>query len=189
MNLPPLLKQGTDRLRFWLVVGGVPGVVGAALLAAATAGQFLLLPRIEESAATVRAMAAREHKAYLKAAETARGGAPGAAESLARFRTTLVSEKAAAEAFEIIQRAAKKHGLTPDGTEYKWQRQADARLAEVRIAMSLKGGYGALRSFVRDALADVPSLALEQFDLQRDGIGTAATEAHLRFTLFLGIEP
>jgi hypothetical protein len=189
MNYLPFLKPGIDRLRFWLVVGGVPGVLGAAFLAAAAVGQFLLLPRIEQSAAMARATAAREHKTYLKAAEAARGGAPDATESLARFRATLTSEKSAGKAFEIIQRNAKKHGFVPDGTEYKWQRQADARLAEVRIVMSLKGGYGALRSFVRDVLTDVPGLALEQFDLQRESVGAAGTEAHLRFALFLGIEP
>lgn len=188
MNYPRLLFAGIARLRFWMVVGGVPGVVGAALLMASVAGQFLVVPRIQELAAKARATAASEHKAYLKVAEAVRGRAPGA-ESLARFRAMLASEKAAAEAFEIVQRDAKKHGLAPDGTEYKWQRQADARLAEVRIGMSLKGSYGALRAFVRDVLADIPGLALEQFDLQRDSIGSAGTEAHLRFTLFLGIDP
>lgn len=188
MNYRRFLATGIARLRFWLVVGGVPGVVGAALLAASVVGQFLVLPRIEESAVKARAAAAREHTAYLKLAEAARGRAPDA-ESLARFRTMLASESAAVEAFEIIQRDAKKHGLAPDGTEYKWQRQADAGLAEVRIVMSLKGSYGALRTFVRDVQVDVPGLALEQFDLQRDSVGTAGTEAHLRFALFLGIEP
>jgi hypothetical protein len=175
-----------SRLRFQLVVAGWPGAVGLALLVAAGIVQFVLLPRQLQAAEDARADAAEQQRQAVRAA--AGGGArdsAGAAESLARFRDSLTREANADEALETIQRDAGNHGLVLAGTDYKWQRQPAAKLTEVQISLPVKGGYGPLRGFLRDVMANVPGLALDQCDLQRDNVAGAVAEARLRFTLFL----
>jgi hypothetical protein len=185
MKPTAVLAALVSRLRFRLLLAGWPGVVGLALLLVGGIVQFVLIPQQRQSTDAARVAAEHQHQAYLKIAGDARRGVPDAAESLARFRSLLMPEAQADEALEIIQRDAKTQGLLTAGTEYKWQRQPAAKLAEVQITLPVKGGYAALRGFVQGALADVPGLALDQFDLQRDNIAAAVSEAHLRFTLFL----
>jgi hypothetical protein len=185
MKLAPALASVADRLHFALVAAGWPGVVGILLLAAGSVGQFLVVPQQQAAAAGAKDEAERSHQEYVNLADGGRKGGLDASATLVRFRELLKPEKQADEVLEIIQRDAQKNGLAPAGTEYKWQRQADARLAEVRIVMPMKAGYAPLRAFVREVLADVPGLALEQFDLQRDGIGSSNVDARLRFSLFL----
>lgn len=170
-------------LRFGLAVIGWPGALGLALLIVGATLQFLMLPRQELATDAARRDAERQRQAWLQAATGHR--APDLADSLAQFRERLTTEGKADEALDVIQRDARKNGLQLAGIDYKWQRQPAARLAEVQITMPVKGGYASLRGFLDDVLTDVPGLALEQCDLQRDSIAAASAEARLRFTLYL----
>lgn len=187
MKPEPLLFSLTARLRFAMVGAGWPGIVGFVLLAAAAFGQFVLVAQEQAAAAAAKAQAERDQAAYASAAGGGQHGKVDAGEALARFRDLLKSEKQADELMETIQRDAQKNGLAPAGIEYKWQRQPELKLAEVRIVMPLKGGYAPLRAFLKEVLADVPGLALEQCDLQRDNIGSANVDARVRFSLFLKV--
>jgi len=176
------------RARFGLAATGWPGIAGLLLLLAAAVGQLVLVPQQRSAAAAAQAEAGRRHDAYARLAGGGQaGGKVTAGEALAQFRERLKPEKQADELMETIQRDAQKAGLAPAGTEYKWQRQPELKLAEVRIAMPLKAGYAPLRAFLKDVLADVPGLALEQCDLQRDNIGSTSVDARLRFVLFLKV--
>jgi hypothetical protein len=183
MNPAVVLAAVASRLRFRLVAAGWPGTVGLVLLLSGGIVQFLLVPQQQLATSAARGVAEHQRQAYLQAA--AGHGAPGAAESLARFREMLTPETKADEALETIQRDAKVHGLLPIGTEYKWLRKPASNLAEVQITLPVKGGYSSLHSFVQNVIADVPGLALEQCDLQRDNVAAAVAEARLRFTLFM----
>ena len=176
-----------ERLRFAATAAGWPGIAGLLLLALVGLGQMVAVPREQAAAAAAQAAAERNHDAYVQAAGGGRTAKIDDGEALARFRELLKPEKQADELMETIQRDAQKHGLAPAGTEYKWQRRPELRLAEVRIVMPLKGGYASLRAFLKDVLADVPGLALEQCDLQRDNIGSATVDGRLRFSLFLKV--
>lgn len=187
--MSPALLAFVDRLRLASASLGWPGVAGLALLLAAAGAQLVLLPQRQAEAAAAQEAAGRSHAEYLAAIRGDSKGRPDAAAALAQFRARLGAEREADAAMESIQTLAAKHGLAPGGTEYKWQRQPAARLAEVRIAMPLKAGYAPVHAFVREVLAEVPGLALDQFELQRDAIGSATVDARLRFSLFLRMEP
>jgi hypothetical protein len=161
LDLAPML----DRLKFALATAGWPSLAGLFLLLVGTGAELLVVPQ-------QRALAA---------------GKLGSAQALAQFRARLNSEQDADAVFEILQREAQKNGLAPNGTEYKWQRQSGAGLAEVSIVMPMKAAYAPLRAFVKDVLADVPGLALDQFDLQREAIGAGVVDARLRFSLYLKV--
>jgi hypothetical protein len=175
----------TDRLRFALIAAGWPGIVGLLLFLGGAVGHFLVVPQQQATAASAKGEAERNHQDYSRLADGGRKDGLDAGDGLTHFRELLTAEKKADEAMEIIQRDAQKNGLALAGTEYKWQRQPNAKLAEVHIAMPVKAGYAPLRAFVKDVLVDVPGLALEQFELQRDNIGNTNVDARLRFSLFL----
>jgi hypothetical protein len=179
------LQALADRLRFGVITAGWPGMVGLLLLVVGVAGLLLVVPQQRAAAATAKAAAERNQQEYSRIAAGGQTGELGTAEGLSQFREILTEERQADEAMETIQRDAQKYGLALAGTEYKWQRRPNAKLAEVRIAMPVKASYPQLRAFVSDVLVDVPGLALEQFDLQRENIGSASVDARLRFALFL----
>jgi hypothetical protein len=185
MKPSPAFATFVERLRFALIAAGWPGAVGLLLLGAGCLGQFVLVPQQQAAVASARSEAEASHQDYLRLAEGGSKAQLNSGETLVRFHDMLTPEKQADAAMETIQRDAQKNGLAPAGTEYKWQRQPNAKLAEVRIVMPLKAGYAPLRAFVKDVLTDVPGLALEQFDLQRDNIGSTTVDARLRFSLFL----
>lgn len=175
-----------DRLRFALIAAGWQGVAGLVLILVGV-GVLLLVPQQWEAATIAKGVAERSKQEFARGADGGQKGEADTGQALASFRELLTSEDQADEAMEIIQRDAQKHGLVLAGTEYKWQRQANAKLAEVHIAMPVKAGYAPLRAFVKDVLADVPGIALEQFDLQRENVGSSDVEARLRFSLFLKV--
>jgi hypothetical protein len=174
----------SSRLRFLVFLAGWPGAAGLALILAAGIVQLVLVPREAAAVASARAEAERQHQLALAAAGEKRG-APGVAESLANFRASLKAETEAGEALEILLEDAKKRGLPAASTEYKWQRLPAGKMAQVQVTLPLKGGYGPLRGFLQDVFADLPGLALDQFDLQRDNIANPVADARLRFTLYL----
>lgn len=176
-----------ERLRFALIAAGWPGIVGLALLLAGAGGLLLAVPQQWEAATVAKSEAERIQHDYARLNDVATTGQGGPGQALADFRELLTTEEQADEAMEIIQRDAQKHGLVLAGTEYKWQRRLNVKLAEVHIAIPVKAGYSPLRAFVKDVLADIPGLALEQFDLQRENIGSSEVDARLRFSLFLKV--
>jgi hypothetical protein len=180
-SLAPML----DRLKFTLATSGWPSLVGILLLLAAAGVELLAVPQQQALATGNQAAAERAHRNYVLLTAGDRHGKLGNAEALAHFRERLRSDQEADAIFEILQRDAQKNGLVPASTEYKWQRQSSAGLAEVSIVMPLKAAYAPLRGFVKDVLADVPGLALDQFNLQRDNISASVVDAHLRFSLYL----
>lgn len=185
MKLKLDLAPALDRLKFALATAGRPSLVGLFLLLAGVGAEFLVVPQQQARAAASQAAAERSQQDYQRLATGGGRRKLGSAEALAHFRARLSSDQEADAVFETIQRDAQKNGLAPVGTEYKWQRQSGAGLAEVSIAMPLKAAYAPLRAFVRDVLTDVPGLALEQFDLQREAIGAGVVDARLRFSLYL----
>jgi hypothetical protein len=177
-----------DRIRFEFSGAGWAAMAGLVLMCLAGLAALFVVPSQWAAARSAQEAAERSHQEYL--ALTGQGqGRLDPATALAQFRERLTPEKQADEAMEAIQRAAEKNGLALAGTDYKWQRQAEAKLAEVRIAVGLKAGYGPLRAFVRQVLTEVPGLALDQFELQRENIGSTTVDARLRFSLFLRMEP
>ncbi len=183
--MKPKLASVVDRLKFLLAGAGWPALAGLVLLLAAAGAELVAVPQERAVAAGNRQAAEKARRDYERATTGERKGQPGGAEALARFHARLTPDAQADAVFETIQRDAQKNGLSPAGTEYKWQRQSGAGLSEVRIVMPLKAGYAPLRAFVKDVLADVPGLALEQFDLKRENIGTGIVDARLRFSLYL----
>lgn len=78
-------------------------------------------------------------------------------------------------------------GLPWPRSEFRYQADRELGLAQVRVAMQLSGGYGALRGFVEEALRRDPALALEGVRLRREADGTL--KAELAWVLHMQLTP
>jgi len=164
---------------------GVPGLAGIAILAAGIIyGLTSVLPA-RGALETARHQAARSQG---KPPATGAASAPApqtAAEQLARFYTALPPQDDATAWLNRLYQAAGKEKLSLARGEYSLQTDADSRLARYQIVMPVRGDYGQIRRFLRNALADMPPLALEEVSFQRQSIAEPTLEARIRFTLFL----
>lgn len=61
-------------------------------------------------------------------------------------------------------------------SEFRYQADRELGLAQYRVAMQLRGSYGALRSFVAEALKRDPALALDGVRLRREPDGRLRAE-------------
>jgi hypothetical protein len=69
--------------------------------------------------------------------------------------------------------------------EFRLSHEAGDPLLRYAMVLPVKGDYAALRRFLRDALRELPGLALEEVQLRRADTKAAAIEAQLRLILFV----
>lgn len=162
------------RILFQFTRLGWPGALGAALLLAALAADFLATTPLEETVATRQAAAAR-HALLPAAAERAR-------------KPIAVPREHAEIALPRLFAAARHHGLRLDEGRYAESGKAGEN-RRLRIDLPVIGPYPALRAFLAEVLDDNPALLLESLELARDGIEEAELEARLRFVLNLERAP
>lgn len=164
---------------------GVPGLLGSGILAAGVIyGLASVLPA-RGDLERARNQALRAQGTTAVNGGTASPAPQTAAEQLARFYAALPPQEEATAWLNSLYQAAGKEKLSLARGEYSLQTDADSHLARYQIVMPVRGDYGQIRRFVRNALAEVPHLALEEISFQRQSIAEAHLEARIRFTLFL----
>lgn len=84
-----------------------------------------------------------------------------------------------------IHEAAQKSGVRLEQGEYRLQPEPETSLSHYRIVFPAKGNYLQLRSWLDDALAAQPGLAVEEFSLRRDDIGNDMLEARISLGLLV----
>lgn len=158
---------------------GVPGLLGAALLAVAfSLGLGGLWPTLEEQAR----LSAELASAALPAASPA---APDPSRQASRILTTLPRQTEATGALERVFAAADSEGLSVGQGEYILAVDASGALVRYQIRVPLRGSYPQIRRFVGRALEALPTLGLEQIEFQRQSISERELEATVGLTLFL----
>lgn len=165
---------------------GRPGAAGAVLLAlAAGYGLFGVLPGVEaRDAAEARALNAEARLARIRSGAEAVAEAP--ARQMESFHQALPAQPDATAAIDRIYAAAAREGLSLARGEYALQVDPDTRLVRYQLLLPLHGSYPQLRRFLGSALAEVPTLALEEVEFQRKEVTESQLEARVRMTLYLG---
>lgn len=164
---------------------GIPGVVGIALAVLALA-LFLsaLLPaegqllRSRQEAAQLREQQKRIAAGLEKRAQTP-------AEKLDAFYSMFPAQADAAAALEKVYAAAAKNSLALPRGEYALNVDPKTNLGQYRIVLPVSGTYEQIRGFIAAALLDVPTLALDDVEFQREKIGETQLEAKIHMTLYL----
>jgi hypothetical protein len=101
------------------------------------------------------------------------------------FRNQLAQRGTLPEIIKTFFAAARQNGLVLQKMDYSLARPPAGEYFVYRINAPLTGPYPAVRQFAQDILEQVPAAALEEAAFKRSAIGSTATEAKLRFALYL----
>lgn len=166
---------------------GWPFAAGLLLLVlSAVAWRFALVPT-QQRAQALAAAAADLRLRPLHPAVDAKALSPGA--QLAAFYRYFPAQDSAPDLVARLYAAAERQNVVLEQGSYRLlQGGADARLARYEITLPVKGDYVALRTFIAQALADLPNLSLDAISLSRASADAPVVEAELRFTLYLGAQ-
>lgn len=105
---------------------------------------------------------------------------------LAEFYAALAQPANAPDLLRRLHRVARDQGLTLDQAEYRPLPDPEGKLTRYQILLPAKGTYPEVRRFLVQASGDVPGLAVDSINFQRQQIGDPVVEAQIKLTLFLG---
>jgi hypothetical protein len=163
---------------------GLPGWVGLALaLASAAVCWGWIAPPRAESARLALESANLEQQI----AERRTAAPPGATpqQQLEAFARRFPAEKGMTAALARLHAAARRSKVQLDQAEFRFGSEPGEPLARYTILLPLRADYRALRRFTRDALRDLPAMALQEVNLRRSDTKTPELDAQLRFVLFV----
>ena len=107
------------------------------------------------------------------------------AQQMAQFLARFPEAKGITPALTRLHAAARRQGVQIEQAEFRFSNEAGEPLLRYLIVLPVKSDYRALRGFVREALRELPALALEEVNLRRSDVKAAALDAQLRFVLFV----
>jgi Tfp pilus assembly protein PilO len=106
-------------------------------------------------------------------------------QQLEAFAKHFPGEKSIASALARLHALAKKRGVRIEQAEFKLSNEAGEPLARYTVVLPVKAEYRALRHFGRDAMRELPGLAIEEVSLRRGDAKQPLLESQLRLVLFL----
>ena len=106
-------------------------------------------------------------------------------QQLLAFRQRFPGEQGIAPTLASLQASAQRHGLQLNRAEFRFTREPDEPLARYAITLPVQADYRALRRFTREALRELPGLAMEEVNLRRSDPKSPLLDAQLRFVLFV----
>lgn len=164
---------------------GLPGVVGAAILAASLLFYGVaVLPVASESAALAREVAALD-AARQPGVEGVREKPSDPVRQLAEFYSFFPKSSQAPDDLAKLHGLAAVHNVQLDQGTYRLVHDRVGKLLMYEIALPVKGDYSQLRKFMSQALTEIPYLSLDGVSFQRQKAGDATLESQIKFTLFL----
>lgn len=163
---------------------GLPGWVGLALALACATLWFAQIAPLQREATRLAADIGRlEQRLAAQTVDPTADTTPQ--DQLDAFARRFAGEKGIAPALARLHAMARKRGVQIDQAEFKLASEANEPLARYTIVLPVKADYRSLRHFTRDALRELPGLALEEVNLRRGEAKSPLLESQLRFVLFL----
>jgi hypothetical protein len=179
------LRLVTWRLRRWMHALTLPGAVALGLLACESVFYFSAIVPVLDEREKLRDEVMHLHLESALRPEHAHARPDPRAE-LAAFYAALARPASAPEMLRKLHRVARDQGLTLDQAEYRPLPDPEGKLTRYQILLPAKGTYPEVRRFLVQAGDEVPGLAVDGVNFQRQQIGDAAVEAQIKLTLFLG---
>ncbi|WP_411885183.1 hypothetical protein [Polaromonas sp. YR568] len=165
---------------------GLPGAVGAAMLAAALLFYAVaVLPVAAESAALAREITALEAARQAAPADGTREKPSDPVRQLAEFYRFFPKSSQAPDDLAKLHELAAVHQVQLDQGTYRLVRDRVGKLLMYEIALPVKGDYPQLRKFMSQALTEIPYLSLDSVSFQRQKASDTTLESQIKFTLFL----
>jgi Type II secretion system (T2SS), protein M subtype b len=111
--------------------------------------------------------------------------APDSAAELDAFYQSFPTEETLANLLARLHRIGAKHGVAMRQADYRAVEERGARLGQYRIVVPATATYPRLKQFLAETLAQMPSLSLDQINLQRRAVADSQVDVQLQFTLYL----
>ncbi|CAM4085611.1 hypothetical protein CCOS865_03019 [Pseudomonas reidholzensis] len=106
-------------------------------------------------------------------------------QALDTLRQQLPGQPEASELIERLYRLASAERISLARGEYALGVDPKTQLARYQIVLPLRGSYPQIRGFLQALLGQLPTLVLEDLELQRKRIGDSELNGRLRMTLYL----
>jgi Tfp pilus assembly protein PilO len=172
-------------MRRWMRAMTWPAATAAGLLALEVAFYFSAMAPMLHERATLRNEVMQLHQASAQSPEHATVRPDPSAE-LAQFYAALPRAASVPDLLRKLHRAARDQGLTLDQAEYRPLPDPDGGLTRYQILLPARGTYPDVRRFLVQAGGEIPGLAVDGINFQRQQIGDTALETQIKLTLFLG---
>lgn len=89
------------------------------------------------------------------------------------------------DAMQTLYDAAQTEGLVLERGDYRLVRESGERYVRYEISLPVKGAYPQLRRFLANAVAALPTLAVDEVQFTRPQIADALVECRLSLSLYL----
>ena len=106
-------------------------------------------------------------------------------QALDNLRQRLPGQPQASELIDRLYSLARAERITLARGEYALGVDPKTQLARYQILLPVRGSYPQIRGFVQALLGQLPTLVIEDLELQRKRIGDDQLNGRLRMTLYL----
>jgi hypothetical protein len=177
-----------DRQR-WLGLFGFPGAAAAGLTVLCLMFYISTIRPAQADFDTARKIAVSAQD-RLKNAEYERAhGKLTAAEQLDAFYRAFPNDKNLMPLMEKIFSAARSQGIHLDRGEYQVFNDKAGRLLRYQLNLPVRSSYPQIRKFIDTVHAEIPTIALEHLQFERQKVGNSEVEAKIMLALYLEREP
>lgn len=172
--------------RRWLRTLGGPGVLAMAGLAALPVFYFSAIRPLQAHLDEVSQGVARRYEEEALARRSDGNRPRGPDEQLAAYYGFFPPVRSAPQWLEKLVALAESHGLSLDQGEYQAAPDKVGKLVRFQMTLPMKGEYPQIRRFLADLPGELPAVALEQVQFERDSIADPEVDTKVRLVLYLG---
>lgn len=172
--------------RHWRRILGWPGVVALGLMASLLPFYLSAVRPLQAHLDEVRQSVARQLRHDALAGKQDEGRQRGPDEQLAEYYRFFPPVRSAPQWLEKLITLAESNGLSIDQGEYHATQDKVGRLVRFQISLPVKGEYRQLRKFLAAVPGELPVMALEKVQFERQNIADPAVEARIGLVLYLG---
>lgn len=171
--------------RRWLRTMGWPAVLAIGLLVVCLSLYFSTIRPMQERLVEV------QHSTVVAREQALRDGQAGndrlltPAEQLAEFYRAFPAERYSPQWLEKLIAIAEQNDLSLNEGEYKTSREKVGRLVRYQIVLPVKGQYPQIREFLAEIPAEIPIMALENVQFERENVADATVTAKIKLVLYL----
>lgn len=172
-------------LAYRLLMLGLPGIAGLALMIAAIGIVVVLLMPTQASIDRL------DNKISVVAARLKNDGDSSndrlmtKSEQIEDFYRIFPKREDFAKCLSKAYAIAEEQKIVLEQGEYSSVHAETMKLNQFRITFPIRGSYQQIRKFVGNTLAALPTLALEGLELKRNNIGESIVMARVTFLLYL----
>lgn len=161
---------------------GLPGALGAGLLVCGAVFHLTValpaqarLDALRQSAIS-RQVQIRESDMLVK---------DGPAEQLLRFHQAFPADSSLPDWLDRMFAVAGNQGIGLEQGDYKLARDSAGKLLRFQVALPVRGSYPAIRKFISALQTEIPAMALEQVQFERQKVADGNIEAKIKLVLYM----